>query len=370
MEIIPIRFILHREVMMPGVPNLAEIMDSLTPDEPAASPEPSETNHASEVSVAQQKFLREKLIGKGFNVADDLQDDDQIIDVLTGMVDEANSVLGDEGYHTYNSKKTDFEKWLTDRQAEEAAKANPQPVQAQPSHLTAATVSEEAAFFREHGFITRDENGDWVAKNPTYQQAADEYNKVEAVTRTNILKFSQDPIGFLKTMSKDIVGEGSSQKMQELESVVAELKKKLEDRENREYQTARQDKFRNWVNQNSDKLFVGGDRSRLTEYGRLYADAEAKVREAGVVDSERLHTATLKIVDLIKPQTPVSPALKLKPEVPDLRAEPRQAFLSNRRSGQKLSEFAGKSPAVVAVPKGKAGKPSLAAIIAEAESLR
>lgn len=349
---------------MPGVPNLSEIIDGLTPEEPAASPEPSETSPAPEVSVAQQKFLREKLIGKGFNVADNLQDDDEIIDALTGLVDEANSLLGDATYQTYTSKKTDFEKWLTDRQAEEAAKLNPPPEKKQQPAQTAAAVSEEATFFRENGFITRDENGDWVAKNPSYQQAADEYNKVEAVTRTNILKFSQDPIGFIKSMSKDIVGEGSSQKIQELEAVVTELKKKLEDREKREHQAARQDKFNTWVSQNSDKLFVGGDRSKLTDYGKLYVDAEAKVREAGVVDSERLHLATLKIMDLIKPAEPA--AQKPKVEAP----EPRQAFMANRRSGQRLSEFAGKAPAVVAVPKGKAGKPSLAAIIAETESLR
>ncbi len=354
---------------MPGVPSLAEIMDGITPAEPETAPEKSETTPAPEAKeTAQQKLLRDKLIGKGFNVADDLQDDDQILDVLTGLVDDANSVLSDDSYRHYTEKKSDFEKWLADRQAEEAAKTNPsQPAKpvATPNAVATA-VSEEAAFFREHGFITRNEDGDWVAKNPTYQTAADEYNKLEAVTRTNILKFSQDPVGFLKSMSKDVLGDEPSQKIQQLEAVVTELKKKLEERENREAQFARQDKFRTWVSQNSDKLFVDGDRSKLTEYGRLYADAEAQVRAAGVTDSERLHLATLKILSLIKP----AEAEKPKSAQSEQKPEPRQSFLTNRRSGQKLSEFAGKAPAVVAVPKGKGGKPSLAAIIAEAETLR
>lgn len=353
---------------MPGVPSLAEIMDSLTPDEPAANPEPANNSPAPEVKeTPQQKFLRDKLIGKGFNVADDLQDDDQILDVLTGLVDDANSVLSDDSFKLFSEKKSEFEKWLAEKQAEASAKpaATPAP-KPQPATAPAVTVSEEAQFFREHGFITRNADGDWVAKNPTYQQAADEYNKLEAVTRTNILKFSQDPVGFIKSMSKEVIGDEPSQKIQQLESIVEELKRKLEEREKREAQHARQDKFRAWVSQNSDKLFVGGDRSKLTSFGRLYAETEARVREAGVTDSEQLHIATLKILDLIKPAEEEKP----KPAPPEEKTAAKQSFLSNRRSGQKLSEFAGNAPAVVAVPKGKAGKPSLAAIIAETETLR
>ena len=178
-----------------------------------------------------------------FNLRDNLQerlgidagsyaDDNAAFEDFASALGQASTILNDESYHQYQEQQEAFQSYLKQQSEPDSAPSAVAPEQpaAPASSFATAQISEDAQLLAQQNLITRGEDGTWTPKQPAFQSFADEYNKHDIAVRTNVMKFSQDPTGFVnKLIEKNQVPATESDAIKSMQEQLAALQQQLAD---------------------------------------------------------------------------------------------------------------------------------------------
>lgn len=351
----------------------ASLSSVITEDSSPADPVP---DSASTVAPA------EATDPAAFNLRDNLQerlgidagsyaDDNAAFEDFASALGQASTILNDESYHQYQEQQEAFQAYLKQQSEPDSAPSAVAPEQtaAPASSFATAQISEDAQLLAQQNLITRSEDGTWTPKQPAFQSFADEYNKHDIAVRTNVMKFSQDPTGFVnKLIEKNQVPATESDAIKSMQEQLAALQQQLAD------QAAL--KSSNEIQKWRDSTPLKNANGTLTPYAKEYMRWESRVRQENPgVAPEAIHQKVISSLNFagVTPESATPATEAKKPAEPRetmaSKAKRRAATNSNGNGHNRLKEFAASAPASApGVPTGKAGLPSLNGIIAQSET--
>ena len=312
--------------------------------------------------------LRQNLENRLGIAADSYDDDNAAFEDFATALGQASEVLNSEDYQNFQTHQEAFQKY----QEQQAAPVTPEPASAvsEPpaSSFTTANISEDAQLLAQQNLITRGEDGTWTPKQPAFQSFADEYNKHDVAVRTNVMKFSQDPTGFVtKLIEQNQAPAAESDTVKSLQDELSAIKQQLADQATL--------KSTNTIDQWRAETTLRDESGALTPYAKEYMRWEQRVRqESPNLSPIQAHD---KVIDSLK-FAGITPEQAASATEPKTLATPRESMAgkakkraatnSNGNGHNRLQEYAASAPASdPGVPKGKAGLPSLSGLIAQSE---
>jgi hypothetical protein len=358
-----------------GVPNLRSIMESVGTGS-AEQPAPSSPTSTSPAPVAAQvsaatASIREGLAKRGFTISDDISSDDAALDTIAELIDAANQVREDQGFQEFQKSRNEFDQWRRSRMSagQTASTSTVDAPSTTPETKPAVKgLSQEARLLQQHGLISKQANGTWASSNPQFQAAADEVNAFEAKTRNASLRFVTEiaeydsPEDWVAAVIKKQLASGQVPQSADLQEL-HELKKELAAEKNRK----REAEVSGWVDANASKLFVNGDKSKLSNYGQLYQHYEQAAPADVQSDALARHQWVLKLMAPVESLLTHPQQQATAPEPPPTRP----SFLGSaaaRSNGavNRLTSFQGPAAAEGAPPPvlGKGKMPSFAGYMA------
>jgi hypothetical protein len=312
--------------------------------------------------------LRQSLESRLGISVDSYEDDNAAFEDFATALGTAGEVLNSEEFQDYQKHQEEFQKFLA-REQQDSPSAVESPVSPEPaapaSSFTTANVSEDAQLLAQQNLITRGEDGTWVPKQPAFQSFADEYNKHDVAVRTNVMKFSQDPTGFVNKLieQQTTAPAAELETVKALQEELAAIKQQLADQAAQK-STSTLDDWRKTAP-------LRDDAGKLTPYAKEYMRWETRIRNQNPSLSPiDTHNKVIDSLDFagVKPES-----LNTEPKA---SSEPRESMVgkvkkraatnSNGNGHNRLTEYAASAPgSSPGVPSGKAGLPSLHGAIAQ-----
>jgi len=236
---------------------------------------------------------------------DSYDDDAAAFEDFASALGQASEVLNSEDFHSYQENQEAFQEYMATQAAPEPASAVTTPEPATPaSPFATASISEDAQLLAQQNLITRGEDGTWTPKQPAFQSFADEYNKHDVAVRTNVMKFSQDPTGFVNKLIEQRRQEpvAESDTVKALQEELSAIKQQLAD------QAAKKssDSIQKWRETTPLKNANG----TLTPYAKEYMRWESRVRQENpALDSVTIHERVLSNLDFagVTPESSTAP---------------------------------------------------------------
>jgi hypothetical protein len=349
-------------------PQSPETLDSLIGGDSTPAPV-ADSAHVPD-AVAAAFNLRQNLQDRFGLEADQFDTDDDAFSAYGEALTEASEILNDPGYQAYQTQQEQFQAFLKSQESP-AEPAATKPPTAVPVLATSSTkVSEDAQIMAQQGLITRGDDGVWAAKNPALKAFADEYNKHDMAIRANVMKFSQDPDGFTQKIIERYLADKQPVADAEPEYVTA-MKAQLKavtDQLAAQSEQKANNTLDDWRNTTPLRDAAGS----LTPYAKTYMKWETKVREEHPsLGRMQIHDKVLAYLDIagvsaeaLTTETPVTS----KPSTPMVDKVRRRAAATNGNGTNRLKEYAAENPHFdPKVLTGKAGLPSLSALIAAGE---
>ena len=319
--------------------------------------------------------LRQNLETRLGIAADSYEDDGAAFEDFATALGQASEVLNSEDFQNYQSQQEEFQAYRAQQSATPDTPATPAPVapesQVSPANpFSSAKISEDAQLLAQQNLITRGEDGTWTPKQPAFQAFADEYNRHDVTVRTNVMKFSQDPTGFVQNIltqqGQQPVAEDASIKA--MQGELAAMRQQLADQASQ--------KSENTIDDWRKTAPLRDEAGALTPYAKEYMRWEKRVRGDGpTLNAIQVHKKVIDSLDFagVTPEAIAATVESKKPAVPResmvSQVKKRAATNSNGNGHNRLMEYAASAPASnPGVPTGKAGLPSLHGVIAQTES--
>jgi hypothetical protein len=309
--------------------------------------------------------LRQNLENRLGIAADSYENDDAAFEDFATALGQASEVLNSEDYQNFQTHQEAFRQYQEQQAAPTPEPASAVPAADPPTNAFApASISEDAQLLAQQNLITRGEDGTWTPKQPAFQSFADEYNKHDVAVRTNVMKFSQDPTGFVnKLIESNQAPVAESDTIKSLQDQLAAIQQQLADQATQ--------KSTNTIEDWRQNTPLRDEAGALTPYAKEYMRWEQRVRQESpnlsAIEAHNKVIGNLNFAGVTPETTTPEPTTPATPrESMASKAKKRAATNSNGNGHNRLTEYAAQAPSSApGVPKGKAGLPSLHGAIAQ-----
>lgn len=308
-------------------PNQPDPFGQVTPNAggqagPATAATPSQGDGTASTSSPPSAALRESLVARGFVIPDSLASDEQIIESVLAMADDADSFRKSNEYVDFMARRAEFENW----KKQQAASQSQQSEQKAADQNTMAVASNLAI----NGILKRSENGSWSG-DPVYSQYIDALNQYDRSSASDRARLAANPNAFVEQLVSAQVGAlNPKSEIEQLKQEVASL------REENARSLVRRD-----IERHASDLFVNGDvNGELSPLGRIYDRIHASVQEKDPYKRHQIVMVELNEIRALIPQqqqqqqpSAVSPVQQQRsPQVQQPAQQPaqqpKQSFLS------------------------------------------
>lgn len=335
--------------------------------QPVVPEQPVEPTEPATASPSFAEILRDQ---EGFSSLPQGMSDAELAKVIGHQIDDANRM------------EKEIEQYRQQKSQPVAPQAAPQMTPAAPAAPVAPAapaaisdkLSTDAEAVAQSGLVFKDEAGNWSAKNPAFQQFADEHNRFEAYRQQVAHQLVSDPDGFFR-QRVDNLGVAKAEDVKTLMSQVQNIREQLAYQRQAEAETEMQ----TFLNSNKSSLFVDGDVNRPTEYTQKYNAFAKQIHEMAKglgqeLDNTQIHSRTLQMLESAgiemqptQPHVPQPAAPAPQQELPAGQPSFMQQAANSAPSAPvnrlPMTEYPSQSPGEYQVPIGSGGKPNLTGII-------
>lgn len=307
---------------------------------------------------------------------DILRDQEGFTSLPEGMSNEELAKVIGHQIDDSNRMEKEIEQYRQQSSApKEAPQAAPQMTPAVPAAATSASIptqlSPDAEAVAQSGLVFKDESGAWAAKNPAFQQFADEHNRFDAYRQQVAHQIVSKPEEFFRQQAENL-GVAKAEDVKILMSQVQTLREQLASQR----QTEAESEMQGFLDKNRPHLFVDGDVNKPTEYTKKYNAFARQIHDMAKgfgqeLDSTQVHSRTLQMLESAGVQLqPTQPHVSQPASQQTLSVEPPSFMQQAATSAPSapvnrlpMTEYPSQNPGEYQVPIGSGGKPNLTGII-------